>query len=207
MIPVMEKLAGHSQVRELRRQLEATPRLRWMVYAVFFIFGSYLILLLDDSRVALWEDYRQVAARAAKLESLREIDPAEFAAFLESEQAMNAAVRKRFWMASSRGLAGAEFQSWLRFLASESKLGKLRINLGEVRPVESVDAPLWRVEAELTGEITPSDVRTLLGMLAESERAVSVENLSFSPARGDRLSLQLAADFLIERSSSGSQNR
>ncbi len=198
MNPSLAKLAEHSLVLDLKRQLNTTPRLRWMVYAVAMIFVCYLTLVLDDWRAESAQDFKRIAARSAKLDSLQEVEQASFESFLAAEREQNAALLGRFWKASSRGLAGAEFQSWLRYVATESRLEQVRLNLSELRPLQGVEPPLWQIKAELSGRIQPSDVRSLLDLLARSERAVTVEDLSYSPLRGDRFSMQLAADFIIE---------
>ena len=71
------------------------------------------------------------------------------------------------------------------------------------RPVPDVTEPLWQLEAELSGEILPSHVMGLVTALARSERALVVQRLSYTPAGGDRFSLRIAVNFIIERDESG----
>jgi len=198
MTSIADRLAESRQLQEFRSQLSANPRLRWLLFGVFIVFMVYLALVLDDTRIDLAEGYGRIANTESKLASLSEDAQADFEAYYRAEEAANTALRARLWMASSEGLAGAEFQSWLRRIANENQMKKVRLDMSEIRPLAGLEQPLWRLEAELSGELTPSDARALIAAVAKSERAVSVERLSYSPLRGDRMTVQLAAYFLIE---------
>ncbi|MEM0952927.1 MAG: hypothetical protein AAGI24_02200 [Pseudomonadota bacterium] len=184
---------------EFRRQWAANPRLRWLLFGVVVVFLLYLILAADDTRLAALDDYERLALREAKLTALAESEDADFAGYLAQERDTQAKLRERMWLASSEGLAGAEFQSWLRRVAGIAEIEGLRLDLSDLRPVPGVTSPVWRLEAEFTGIATPENARRVIGLITSSQRVVVVERLSFSPPRGNRLNVQLAAHFLIER--------
>ena len=184
---------------EFRSQWAANSRLRWLLFGVVMVFSLYLILVADDMRVSALDDYARLALREAKLAGLAESEDADFEGYLTQERETQEKLRERLWIASSEGLAGAELQSWLRRVAGIAEIEGLRLDLSDLRPVSGMTRPVWRLEAEFTGTATPENARRVIGLITSSQRAVVVERLSFSPMRGNRLSVQLAAHFLIER--------
>ncbi len=198
MTPLQERLASVPALQPLVTELKGNVRLRWMVFGVFSVFLLYVALVLDDWRVEMMADYRPLALREARLEELAENTDLDFEAYFEREKAADAELQQQFWRSTSQGLAGAELQSWLRRLGSEHRLEKMRFDLSEARPVSGLDETVWRLEAELGGELKPSDARALVVALANSDRKLRVERLNYSPQRGDRFSIRLQAFFLIE---------
>jgi hypothetical protein len=199
----METIGQSAGLRPLLTELRLNDRLRWMVFAIFAIFLAYLALVLDDWRADRVAAYRPLALREARLRELDQNTEVDFKAYYEREREANRALKQQFWRSTSQGLAGAELQSWLRGLAREHNVEKPRFDLSDGRPVQGFDQPVWRLEAELSGEIKPGDARGLVASLAQSERKVLVEQFSFAPRRGDRLTLRLVANFLIEDSQGG----
>jgi hypothetical protein len=191
------RLTELPQFQELKTELAINSRLRWLVFSVLVVFLVYFVLVMDDLRIEVVDEYRTIAMREARLESLQEGAEADFAEYYAAQEAANQNLRARFWLAGSQGLAGAELQSWLRLLAIGNNMTKLRLDLSDIRPVPGMSEPVWRLEAELGGEITPHDARALLAAIARSENVVVVERLSYSPPRNDALNLRLVANFLI----------
>ncbi len=198
MSALIERLAEVPALQPLLVELRANARLRWMVFGVLSVFLLYVVLVLDDWRAEVVADYRPLALREARLEELARDTDVDFQAYFEREQTADTALRERFWRSTSQGLAGAELQSWLRGLAREHRLEKMRLDLSEARPEQGLDDTVWRLEAEMSGEITPNDARALAAALASSERKLRVERLNFSPQRGDRFTVRLQVFFLIE---------
>jgi hypothetical protein len=191
-------LRAQAQWQNLTSELRANSRLRWMVMAGGVILLLYLALVADDWRQQLADEYRPVAQRQAKLQQLAAGSAQGFEDFHAAEQAAHDKLRAQLWRAGTAGLAGADFQSWLRRLASASGMEKQRIDLADIRPLEGMEQPLWRLEAEVSGQLQPAQVRALLAALASSEKIVVVERLSYSPQRGDRLNMLLVANFILE---------
>jgi hypothetical protein len=202
MSDLYQRLLEAPVLQPLLTELRANERLRWMVFGVLSVFLLYLVLVLDDVRAEAVAEYRPLALREARLEELASNTDVDFAAYYERQQAADAALREQFWRSTSRGLAGAELQSWLRRLAREHSLQKSRLDLSEARPVPGLDSEVWRFEAELSGELLPSDARALASALASSDRKLRVERLNYSPQRGDRFTVRLLAYFIIEESES-----
>ena len=191
------RLTELPQYQELKSELAINSRLRWLVFSVLVVVLVYFVLVMDDVRVEVVGEYKTIAEREARLESLQQGAEADFADYYAAQEAANQTLRARFWLAGSQGLAGAELQSWLRILAIGNNMKKLRLDLSDIRPVPGMSEPVWRLEAELGGEITPHDARTLLAAIARSENVVVVERLSYTPPRNDALNLRLVANFLI----------
>ena len=186
-------------VAEFRNQWDGNPRFRWLLFAVGVVLLIYLVLVADDMRLAAVEDYQRIAQREAKLSALAQSEDADFAAYLAQERESQKLLRETLWLASSEGLAGAEFQAWLRRVAGLGEIENLRLDVSDVRPVTGMKQPVWRLEAEFNGIVTPDNARRVMGLIARSQRLVFVERLAYVPSRGNRLSVQLVAFFLIER--------
>ena len=192
-----QKLMAQPALQQFVAELESNERLRWLLFGVALVVVVYFALVVDDWRIAVAEDYEDLAQREARLEYLETGSDTDFQGFYEEQKAANDKLRERFWQAKSAGLAGAELQSWLRVLAADHNLRKMRLDVSDIRPVPNIEDPLWQLEAELTGEILPNHVMSLIAALARSERAVVVQRLAYSPPGGDRLSLRLAVNFRI----------
>jgi hypothetical protein len=179
-------------------EVRGNSRLRWMLMAACPIFLFYLALVADDWRQQLVDEYRPLEQRQARLQQLAAGSAQGFEQFHSAEQAAHESLRQQLWQAGTAGLAGADFQSWLRRLTTASGMQKPRIDLSDIRPLEGMEQPLWRLEAEVSGQLQPAQVRALLKELASSEKMVAVERLSYSPQRGDRLSMLIVANFILE---------
>ncbi len=199
MSALLARIMETDGVAELRRQWQDNLRFRWLVFGVGVVFLLYLVLVADDIRISAREAFQEIAARELKLTSLSQVGENSFEAFLTQEREAKAALRESFWLASSEGLAGAELQSWLRRVAAIAEMENVRLEVSDVRPIAGMQDPLWRLDAEISGQANSDDARRLIGLIARSKRLVVVEQLSYAPQRGDRLSVQLAAYFLIER--------
>ncbi len=198
MSDLKQQILNSPQLQPLVAELRGNSRLRWMVFGVVSIFLLYIVLVLDDMRADAAAEYRPLALREARLEELAGNTDVDFKAYFEREQAADAALRQQFWRSTSRGLAGAELQSWLRRLGREHGLKKSRLDLSEARPVAGLNDNLWRFEAELSGELLPSDARALAVALASADRKLRVVRLNYAPTRNDRFTVRLQAFFIIE---------
>ena len=185
-------------------EVRGNNRLRWMLMAACPIFLLYLALVADDWRQELVAEYRPVAQRQARLEQLAAGSAQGFEEFYSAEQAAHENLRGQLWQAATAGLAGADFQSWLRRLTNASGMQKQRIDLSDIRPLDGMEQALWRLEAEVSGQLQPAQVKALLTELASSDKTVVVERLSYSPQRGDRLSMLIVANFILEAETAGS---
>jgi hypothetical protein len=186
-----------ARLDQARREYETNARLRRLCWAGLYVLLIYLLLVMDDQRIASLDSWRPVADRLARFEFVASNADVDYAARLEEEQQYFDRLSQRLWKADTAGLVGADFQAWLRDEVGRSGLEKTRLSISSVRPVPGLSRPLWRLEAEISAVAEPGELRSLIESLASARPGVVVERLNYSPGRGDRLSFLAVAYCLL----------
>ena len=183
---------------QVRNEFETNPRLRRLCWGGLYVFLIYVVLLVDDLRIASLDSWRPIADRLARFEFVAANTDVDYAARLQEERDYYGRLSKRLWKADTAGLVGADFQAWLRDEVARSGLEKTRLSISAVRPVPGLARPLWRLEAEISAEAQPGELRSLIESLASARPGVVVERLNYTPDRGNRLSFLAVAYCLLQ---------
>jgi len=182
----------------LKDQFAEQPRLRVGAWLVLGILALYGLLLLGDYREAREPEVQRLADRHARLE--RVIESGDWSERASQAQESREAMTARLWPADSRGVARAEFESWLRDQAEDAELENVSLDVRQLVPVEE-NPGLYRLSARLEANHDPIPLNVLLVRLALHDYRVGVESLSTRSRRPARTQMDLVTLFRIEEGS------
>jgi hypothetical protein len=196
MNAITESMAA--RVTAFSRELRGNTRLRWMLVAAVLVFLVYLLLLASDFRQANQREYQLLHRQLVRLQAMDASSAVvDYSARLAEEQETSKQIESRLWQATTEGLAGADFQAWLQGQAKQHGFEKVRMELSDLRPLEGMRVPLWKLEAELTATAKNDAVVKFLEALAGNESMVIVEEFGFTPGRSNRVSALIVAYFRL----------
>ncbi len=178
---------------QLQQQAGANSRLRWMLWAVLYIFLVYFALSLGEWRAEQQQGINQLQRTASRLEQLQA--QTQWPERLTQEKAVGEQLGQRLWQAATPGLAEADLQNYLRQLIASRNGDALRLRLAPTETQLIGGKTLYKVSADLSAVINVAQIDLLMRALAEDKRALLVERFSYSPQRGGQLGLLVTAYF------------
>lgn len=178
---------------QFQQQANANPRLRWMLWAVLYIFLIYFALSLGEWRAEQQQGINQLQRTASKLQQLKSETewPERQAAETEVAQQLS----QRLWKAKTPGLAEADLQNYLRQLMAIYNVDGLRLRLAPTETLMLGGETLLKVSADVSGLIGVVQIDALMRAMAEDKRTLLVERFAYSPQRAGQLSLLVTAYF------------
>ncbi len=164
------------QIRELKRQLETSPWLKWAGVAIALLLAAFALQSMEG-----WRAGRQKAAIEAEQNLRRILSLKGQDAWLEREKnarQLRDALKAQLPGVSTPGMAQAALQSWLRNITAgfESKQN-LTIRVNRSGPVDGMPDVI-RVNAALNGALSPRQSLGLLRQIENSPNLVVVETLT-----------------------------
>lgn len=186
---------GNSRLAGIRGEWQANPRLRWGVLAIGVIAWVYAVLLLNDLRLKLHEDYRQQTLRLYKVAALAGKD--EWIGRAQDAKALRRALDSQVPGASSTGMAQADAQGWVKALvnATGPKLTTEGRDATRVDPASG----LWKVPMTLRGTTEPGPLLEMLRQIESSERLVVVESLEINNRQRMNLQITIAPYYRLKQ--------
>lgn len=178
---------------QFQLQTGTNPRLRWMLWAVFYIFLIYFALSLGEWRAEQQQAINQLQRTSLKLEQLE--SQTEWPARWGAEKQVGAQLRAKLWHAKSAGLAEADLQNFLRNLINIHNGDGLRLRLAPTEAVIVGGEDLMKVSAEVSASVSAMQIDNLMRALAEHPQLLMVERFSYSPQRAGVLSMLVTAYF------------
>lgn len=90
--------------------------------------------------------------------------------------------QSQLWLASSKGLAQAELQAFLRTAIDANKLTNSRITLETVENNKFTDDALsiWRVSAQVRASFKADELQKVLWAISTSPRLITIRTLDFT---------------------------
>jgi hypothetical protein len=194
---------------QFQAQWQANQRLRWMLWAIAYIFLFYFGLTLSEWRQERNEHVAQLQRTSVKLERLK--TQTQWPERWQQEKELAEKLNAKLWTAESSSLAEADLQNYLRKVMTVMDAQNLRLRLAPTEVVDLGGQSFTKVTADVTGVIKTPQIDQLLNVMAQSPKALVVERFSYSPQRAEQFSLLLSAYFLIVDKSSaeptkGAQN-
>lgn len=164
------------QIRELKRQLETSPWLKWAGVAIALLLAAFALQSMEG-----WRADRQKAAIEAEQNLRRILSLKGQDAWLEREKnarQLRDALKAQLPGVSTPGMAQAALQSWLRNITAgfESKQN-MTIRVNRSGPVDGMPDVI-RVNAALNGALSPRQSLGLLRQIENSPNLVVVETLT-----------------------------
>lgn len=187
--------AFDAQWLQLKRQLDASPWLKWAGLAIALLLTLFGLQALDDWRVS-----RQKAGIEAELNLRRILALKGQDVWLAREKAalqLRDSLRAQLPQVSTPGMAQAMLQSWLRDISSgfgEKQNVTLRVNRSA--PLENMPDVI-RVNASLNAALTPRQALTLLRQIESAPNLVVVETLNMQSDSSSTVHLTLNAYYRV----------
>jgi hypothetical protein len=173
-------------------EIRNNHRLRWGIWAILAISATYGLLLLQDWRVELENDYQSVARRWQQVQQV--VAQPEWPRRAQQAREQYTQLQSRLWQANTQGLAQASLQSWLDGKAKQVGLQNHSVRVDPATTIDRVK--VWQIKAQLEAEFHPDRLFDLLLLLAESPQWIVVERLDVSQTtRSTRLQLIIVAYF------------
>lgn len=189
----MKALDSHLQ--NLKRQVEATPWLKWAGLAIFLLLTLFCLQALDAVRVE-----RQKAAMDSELDLRRIMSLKGQDVWFERQKSaveLRDTLKAQLPEVSTPGMAQAALQNWLRVLTSgfgNEQNANIRINRSGT--VETVPGVL-RVNASLNVAASPRQSLNLLRQIESSSNLVTLETLTLQSDDSNTLHLTLNAYYRV----------
>ena len=182
------------RLRGMREEWRSNPRLRIGVMAAVAVGFLYLCLVLMDWRSDLHAQYQQRTLQLYKMSALAGQE--HWLGRAQNAKAAEKALQAEIPNAATIGLAQAEAQTMVRQLmtAFGNKL------TSEARPPAEVTGQpgVWKIPVTLRGVLSQPQMLEILRRLEDSDRLVTVEELSFTFVQGlPNMSLTLAAYYRV----------
>lgn len=180
---------------QFQAQWQANQRLRWMLWAIAYIFVLYFGLTLGEWRQEHNEQVAQLQRTAVKLERLK--TQTQWPERWQQEKELAEKLNAKLWTAESGSLAEADLQNYIRRVMGVMDAQNLRLRLAPTEVVELGGQSFTKVTADVTGVIKTAQIDQLLNVMAQSPKALVVERFGYSPQRAEQFSLLLSAYFVI----------
>jgi hypothetical protein len=173
-------------------EIRNNHRLRWGIWAILGISASYGVLLLEDWRIELENEYQNVSRRWQQVQQV--VSQPEWPRRDQQAREQYSQLQSRLWQANTQGLAQASLQSWLDGKAKQVGLQNHTIRVDPAITLDKVN--VWQVKAQLEAEFQQDRLFDLLLLLAESPQWIVVERLDISQTtRQTRLQMWVVAYF------------
>ncbi len=180
---------------QLRRQLDATPWLRWALLVIAVLAALMVLQGLEQVRVQAQQQAIDEEAKLRRIKALQGQD-----VWLERAResaALREALLARIPPANTPGAAQAALQAWLQSLAnSTSDAQKVRTAVEGTAPVEALPGVL-RVRASLRGGMTPREALTIVRRIEGGSDLVVVESLDIRSENNPTASIAMSAYYRL----------
>ena len=178
------------QWQQLHTRLAQQPRLRLGLWAVLLILALYLVLVVADHRQARTPELQRLADQHARLQQV--LETADWTARADQARARRVALEGLLWRADSRGVARADFETWLRRSAGRHDLQRVRIEILGLDDLPEQPG-LVRLRARIEASHDGAALTDFVAALAEADPPVQVQALVSSRARPARSRVDVQA--------------
>src|SRR5690606_12939632 len=144
--------AMHPALVDIRRQWQASQRLRIGVLAIGAILLVWLFLVLQDWRASLAQEYAARTEHLYKMQALAGQD--EWIERARSTAEARAALEAELPDAATPGLAQANVQGWVRDLVKAYGEQGVQVQAQDAMPVDGHPG-VWRVPVAISGPYRP----------------------------------------------------
>lgn len=183
------------QLQEMRKQLEATPWLRWAAVAIALLGIAFIWQSLDGAKADAQD---QAIEQETKLRRIRGLQGQDvWLTHEEDAKQLRASLEAQMPAVATTGLAQAALQSWLRTLTQGFTAQQaIRISIENAAEVQGLERVV-KVRATLTGALTPRDALNLVRQIESAPSLVVIETLNISNDTNKTANMSLNAYYRI----------
>lgn len=183
-------MQARKQLEQLRLQWQENPRLRIGLALILLIIIVNGLLMVDDYRKNLLEEYGRQQKNLIKLHHAQQ--QTGWAGRAESIKNIRLQFENSLWRAESKGLAQANIQTWFNDKIQQLNLKNLEIAGASVDSDPKTPA-LWQVKIEIKGVLYDTDLLELLKQIEQNPQLIQIDQLQIHRDAKDQLSITLQA--------------
>lgn len=184
-----------TQLQNLKRQVDAAPWLKWAGAAIAVLLGAFILQSLDTLRVQRQKTAIETELNLRKILALKGQD-----IWFEREKSsvqLRDALQAQFPEVATSGMAQAALQTWLRTLTSGFDAQQdINLRVNRAGPVEGMPGFI-RVNATVSGGLSPRQSLSLLRQIESSPNLVVVETITLQSDERSTLNLTLNAYYRV----------
>lgn len=192
----------HPALVDIRRQWQASQRLRIGVLAIGAILLVWLFLVLQDWRASLAQEYAARTEHLYKMQALAGQD--EWIERARSTAEARAALEAELPDAATPGLAQANVQGWVRDLVKAYGEQGVQVQAQDAMPVDGQPG-VWRVPVAISGPYRPEKYLDLVAGFEKRGTLSTIEQARVLNRTNKTFSLTVASFFRITPEAAGAQ--
>ena len=192
----------HPALVDIRRQWQASQRLRIGVLAIGAILLVWLFLVLQDWRASLAQEYAARTEHLYKMQALAGQD--EWIERARSTAEARAALEAELPDAATPGLAQANVQGWVRDLVKVYGEQGVQVQAQDAMPVDGHPG-VWRVPVAISGPYRPEKYLDLVAGFEKRGTLSTIEQARVLNRTNKTFSLTVASFFRITPEAAGAQ--
>lgn len=164
-------------IKQLLLEWQENPKLRLGVLLIIAILISNGLLMLDDYRLSLLEEYGVQQKKLSKLQYVQQ--QSGWAEKAESTHNLRLQFENGLWQAASKGLAQANVQTWFNEKLRLLHISGLELAGASVQN-DSTNAAVWQVAIAIKGAATDAELLELLNHIEQNPQQMQVTQLQFN---------------------------
>lgn len=182
--------------KELVSQWQENPRLRMGLVLIVLIVVSNGLLMVDDYRNSLYEEYSREYNTLLKLRYVQQ--QSDWKERAESIKNIRLQLENSLWRAETKGLAQANVQTWFNEKIQQFNLNGLEIAGASVQSDPKTPV-IWQVVVEIKGTLHDRGLLELLNNIEQNPQLMQVEQLQVNRDLQDllRITLQVNCYFQV----------
>jgi len=179
-------------MEEWLSEIRRNTRLRMGLWLIALIIAVYALMALDDMRRAKAAQLTEAQAQLGRMRAIAQQQ--DWPKRAEAASALRKTLEAKLWSASSKGLAQANFQTWLAEQSTQAGLENTRLSVENTISVPN-QPTLWQVSARLEGDFRQPAFDQLLFAFAQTEKQIQVERLEIRKSTNTRFNLVVTGYF------------
>jgi len=174
--------------KQLLLEWQENPRLRIGVVLIMLIIIGNGLLILNEYRHGLLEEYLREDKKLIKLHYVQQ--QTDWAERAESIKSIRLQMENGLWRADTKGLAQANVQTWFNDKIKQLELTGLEIAGASVQ--SDPKSPLiWKVVIEIKGTLYDAGLLELLNQIEQNAKLMQIEQLQTNRDLQDLLGITL----------------
>jgi hypothetical protein len=165
----------------------ANRRVRLMIWLAIYVAIIWLMVVLVETGDDRSEKVGQMAVEQRVISTYESIE--DWSQRLVHEQDVNKGLREMCWQGDTPGMASADIQTFLQQRLNEHDIKNMRLKLSEPFELQSMDATLWSIRAEITGKSEKFNFPPLIAALEFGDKRFQISRLQHLDKRSGLINL------------------
>ncbi len=193
------------KLQNAREQWKESTLLRLCSYTCVVLVLVWSVLVLEDEKAARQQDYNAKQKQLNKIMAIGQ--QTQWLERLPKIEVTHKEFKSTLWVAETKGMAEAAFQSWLdkelkssglhvqRFETSSS-VSSLELGEGPTDIEKKVPLNGWRISARVEGNFEAEPFYILLNAIESHKRRIKIDQLDVTQTTRSRYVMHLVVEFI-----------